>query len=162
MSRRRIGVEDTLPRTSSSVSRRPLVMGAALGSMISELPSLPDPAVGACKAWLGLEAQYVTLVDAWQMTETHLIRACYWRDQPDHTSTNIPEPRELQDIDRRLHMLEKKKQQLLLLLPRIPATTARGIELKLDVLAKVISPDENQTTHDLAVSIRRNIIQPKF
>jgi hypothetical protein len=59
-------------------------------------------------------------------------------------------------------MLEKKKQQLLLLLPRIPATTARGIELKLDVLAKVISPDENQTTHDLAVSIRRNIIQPKF
>ena len=162
MSRRRIGVEDTLPRTSSSVSRRQLVMGAALGSMISELPSLPDPAVGACKTWLGLEAQYVTLVDAWQMTETHLIRAGYWRDQPDHTSTNIPEPRELQDIDRRLHMLEKKKQQLLLLLPRIPATTARGIELKLDVLAKVISPDENQTTHDLAVSIRRNIIQPKF
>tara|TARA_A100001391_G_scaffold177997_1_gene142251 strand:- start:1532 stop:1945 length:414 start_codon:yes stop_codon:yes gene_type:complete len=137
-------------------------MGAALSSMISELPSLRDPAVGACQAWLGLEAQYVTLVDAWQMTETHFIRAGYWRDQSDHTSTIIPDPRELQDIGRRLHRLEKRKQQLLLVLPRTPATTARGIELKLDVLAKVINPDEYQTTHDLAVSIRRNLAQPNF
>tara|TARA_R110000868_G_scaffold171057_1_gene406607 strand:- start:60147 stop:60326 length:180 start_codon:yes stop_codon:yes gene_type:complete len=59
-------------------------------------------------------------------------------------------------------MLEKKKQQILFVLPKIAATTVRGIELKLDVLAKVISPDENQTTHDLAVSIRRDLIQPKF
>ena len=132
MSRCRIGVEDTLSRTSSNVSRRQLVMGAALGSMALELLPLPDPAVGACRAWLGLEAQY------------------------------IPEPSALQDIGRRLHMLEKKKQQILFVLPKIAATTVRGIELKLDVLAKVISPDENQTTHDLAVSIRRDLIQPKF
>lgn len=162
MSRCRIGVEDTLSRTSSNVSRRQLVMGAALGSMALELLPLPDPAVGACRAWLGLEAQYVTLVDAWQITETHLIRAGYWRDHNDQTSTNIPEPSALQDIGRRLHMLEKKKQQILFVLPKIAATTVRGIELKLDVLAKVISPDENQTTHDLAVSIRRDLIQPKF
>lgn len=162
MSRRRIGVEDTLPRTSSNFSRRQLVVGAALGSTISKLPSLPDPAFGACKSWLELEAQYAALIDIWQMTETRLIRAGYWRDHPEHTSMNISEPRELEEIDRRLHILEKMKQQLLLALPEIPATTTRGIELKLDVLAKVINPDENQTTHDLAVSIRRNLAQPNF
>ncbi len=162
MSRRRIGVEDALPRTSFNFSRRQLVVGAALGSTISKLPSRPDPAVGACKSWLSLEAQYVALIDMWQMTETHFIRADYWRDHNNQISTNIPEPRELQDIGCRLHMLEKKKQQLLLALPEIPATTNRGIALKLNVLAKVINPDENQTTHDLAVSIRRNLALPSF
>lgn len=162
MSRRRIGVEDALPRTSYNFSRRQLVVGAALGSTISKLPSLADPAVGACKSWLELEAQYAALIDIWQMTETHFIRAGYWRDHNNQISTNIPEPRELQDIGWRLHMLEKKKQRLLLALPEIPATTNRGIALKLDVLAKVINPDENQTTHDLAMSIRRNLALPNF
>ncbi|WP_273239758.1 hypothetical protein [Hyphomonas atlantica corrig.] len=96
------------------------------------------------------------------MTETRLIRAGYWRDHPEHTSMNISEPRILVEIDRRLRMLEKKKQQLLLGLPEIPATTTRGIKLKLDVLAKVINPDENQTTHDLAVSIRHNLALSSF
>jgi len=96
------------------------------------------------------------------MTETRLIQAGYWRDHTKQTSMHIPEPSELEEIDRRLHVLEKRKQQLLLALLEIPATTARGIELKLDVLAKVINPDENQTTHDLAVSIRRNLAQPNF
>lgn len=162
MSRRRIGVEDALPRTSSNFSRRQLVVGAALGSTISKLPSRPDPAVDACKSWLGLEAQYAALIDIWQMTETRLIQAGYWRDHTIQTSMHIPEPSELEEIDRRLHVMEKRKQQLLLALLEIPATTARGIELKLDVLAKVINPDENQTTHDLAVSIRRNLVQRNF
>ncbi|WP_146617150.1 hypothetical protein [Hyphomonas pacifica] len=104
-------------------------------------------------SWLCLEAEYSVLTKRWQEIESHLLRLGFWcHSSSDHPASNT-EARELEAIDRQLDALDEKRQELLTCLPEIPAGTLRGIALKLDVLASVIRPGENEDVCNLVMSV---------
>jgi hypothetical protein len=108
-------------------------------------------------SWLHLEAQYVVLTKRWQDIESHLLRQGYWCDSsPEQLSSNA-EVRELEAVDRLLDALDEKRQELLTDLPGISAGTLQGVALKLDVLASVIRPGENEDVRNIVMSILRDL-----
>ena len=107
--------------------------------------------------WLHLEAQYVVLTKRWQEIESHLLRQGYWCDSSPELLSSNDEVRELEDVDRLLDALDEKRQKLLTDLPGISAGTLQGVALKLDVLASIIRPGENEDVRNIVMSILRDL-----
>jgi hypothetical protein len=157
MSRRPCGAANAGSCANSRISRRQLIAGSAAVVIAPDFPVHADPAVGACMSWLHLEAQYVVLTKRWQDIESHLLRQGYWCDSsPEQLSSNA-EVRELEAVDRLLDALDEKRQELLTDLPGISAGTLQGVALKLDVLASVIRPGENEDVRNIVMSILRDL-----
>lgn len=157
MSRRPCGAANAGPCTNSRISRRQLIAGSTAVVIVPDFPVHADPAVGACMFWLHLEAQYVVLTKRWQEIESHLLRQGYWCDSSPELLSSNDEVRELEDVDRLLDALDEKRQKLLTDLPGISAGTLQGVALKLDVLASIIRPGENEDVRNIVMSILRDL-----
>ena len=144
-------------RPISELSRRQLIAGSAAIANLSNIPIQSDRAINVCKSWLVLEAEHEALTRRWQKLDTYLIRERYWCDISRQQRAAVPEAMELEAIDQRLGALYDKRQALLTTLPALAATTVQGVALKLTVAAIVVPPDENESAHNLVVSILRDL-----
>jgi hypothetical protein len=69
----------------------------------------------------------------------------------------MPEATELDAIDDRLDLIHDHKQQLLLALPQIRASTPPGLVAKLSIAASIIHRHDNAEAHELIMSVLRDI-----
>jgi hypothetical protein len=112
-----------------------------------------DPAIRACRTWSDRQSEYAGLIKRWQALEAHLIKHHDWCRLSSRQRATMPEALELDAIDDRLDVIHDQKQQVLSNLPRIGATTPRGLAAKLAVAAKVINRHENAEAHELITSV---------
>lgn len=131
--------------------------GSTATVILTNIPSEADPAVAACETWQACHAEHEGLTRRWQKLETHLVRQHNWFRLSRRQRAAIPEAAELDAIDDRLDVLHAQNQNLLLALPRIAATTAQGLALKLAVAAEHVPPEENREAHHLIKSALRDL-----
>jgi hypothetical protein len=133
------------------------MIGAAAIAAAKPAGANSDPAIQTCNAWQACQAEYEDLIKRWQTLETHLIHNHDWCRLSRRQRAAMPEAVELDAIDDRRDAVFDRKQQLLAALPRISATTPRGLAAKLTVAAAVIHRHENAEGHELITSVLRDL-----
>lgn len=133
------------------------MIGTAAIATANPVGAHSDPAIQACRAWQACRAEYDDLIKRWQTLETHLIHNHDWCRLSRRQRAAMPEAVELDAIDDRRDVVFDHKQQLLVALPHICATTPRGLAAKLTVAAAVIHRYENAEGHELIISVLRDL-----
>jgi hypothetical protein len=138
-------------------SRRQVMVGTAATAAAMPAGSSRDPAVQACKVWQDCQAEYDDLTKRWQTLETYLFRHHNWCKLSRRQRAALPEAAELDAIDDRRDAVFDHKQQLLVALPHVSASTPHGLAAKLTVAASVIHRHENAEGHELVLSVLRDL-----
>lgn len=157
MSRRPPGAADTDSRAISEVSRRQVIAGATVASIVNHVPIRMDPSIDACNAWLAQDEENEALIKRWQELENFLIHERDWFELPEEQRSEIPETREFYMIQDRLDALQATRQDLLAAVQHQPATSLHGLSLKLAVASKIVPADENQEGYALIVSCLKSL-----
>ncbi len=143
----------------SEPSRRALIGGATVAPFVAAAPASAsdiDQCVIACESWLTLHAEHKRLTNRWCDLEVELERTHKYLSLSRRKQRQIPEARELDDIDDRLEELHEQMRTLLVLLPAMVATSGLGLAGKLAVAAIEVCPEENAEAHHLIASILRD------
>jgi hypothetical protein len=156
MSRRVTGAAPADSRPNGP-SRRQLIVSSATAATVLPAGLTGDPAIQACRAWQACQAEYEDLIKRWQTLEAYLIHNHDWCRLSRRQRAAMPEAFELDAIDDLRDMVFDHKQQLLMALPHISATTPRGLAAKLAVAASVIHRHENAEGHELISSVLRDL-----
>jgi hypothetical protein len=130
----------------------------AAPSAAAALPLLPeDPAMPSCDAWLARDDEIERLQLSWSRRESWLADRFAWFDLSEDERRALPEAQMLYRIDARLDALWIESEFQLRRLPRLAATSLKGVGRKLAIVGRAIEPDDYPHAHRLLSSALKDL-----
>lgn len=149
--------EDKAKRTR--VSRRTVIGAAAAAPVLANVcgDAVGDGLVARCGVFVATDIRIRRLLSRWSDLESDAARNHNWFKLSRKEQLELPQGREMAEIDKVLPGLFREREKLLKALPRSAANDVTGVAAKIAVAAKAIDPEDHEEVHHLLTGATRDL-----
>jgi hypothetical protein len=149
--------EDKAKRTR--VSRRTVIGAATAAPVLANVGggASADGLVARCGAFVATDIRIRQLLCRWADLESDAFKLPGWFKLSRKEQLELPQGREMAEIDRVLPGLFREREKLLKALPRSAANDVTGVAAKIAVAAKAIDPEDHEEVHHLLTGATRDL-----
>lgn len=149
--------EDKAKRTR--VSRRTVIGAATAAPVLANVGggAGADGLVARCGAFVATDIRIRRLLSRWADLESDAFKLPGWFKLARKEQLELPQGREMAEIDKVLPGLFRQREKLLARLPATAATDPTGVAAKVAAAAKAIDPEDHEEVHHLLTGATRDL-----
>ena len=141
------------------ISRRSVIGAATAAPVLANAGGVAkaDSLTDRCGTFVATDIRIRRLLMRWSDLESDAAKNHNWFKLSRKEQLELPQGREMAEIDKVLPGLFREREKLLKALPRSAANDVTGVAAKIAVAAKAIDPEDHEEVHHLLTGATRDL-----